>query len=325
MSEQNKNDLEMDIDIKELFEKDFNAEDISVSEDLIARTMAAIQKEKNTSNESNDANITDISKRKKTIRLVSGLAAALFIGVIGFAIFRMGNNYKAESAKDNSIKYANTAGIRAEQSETDSFSSLPEETKESSSPDVTESAAYPAEYETAMENSISANGSNENYTVKEENYTDQEDCTADDSAKTYAGENQSIIRKNEEAGESFEDENVTVLQDLLLGLNAEIKQGISFDSSNKDVLKDIKKFNSLQAYSDLISDEQNKELLKEYIIKSFTEDGENLSEEESYNLALLLCNLSGVNFCDENGTPVWNTGSEYWKLYSETLNNEEKE
>ena len=324
----NENELDMDIDIKALFEKDFDAEGICVSEDLIARTMAAIRKEnvpETSEAESTveNAEITDITKRKRTIRLVSGIAAALFIGVVGFAIFRMGGGLKSERANDNSLKSAMANNIQADSVE-EANSYTPEMYKDSDYSDVTESVKQESKYDAAGSDNSNTRGNYYDSTpnpdekiAAESAYSDDSDMKTSENGASYG-----IINN---ITETIEEENTDgITSDILGGITFEFKQN-TFSVDHNDILSDIKAINSIKAYSDLTSDETNKEQIKEEIIKAFTENGENLSDDEAYNMALILCDITGVNFCDENGTPVWHTGKEYWKLYSEAVNSEKKE
>ena len=102
-----------DLEIKKDFEEEFDAQDIFVSEDLISRTMAAIKSLDEDNIDSSKDNIIDITKntieststatetekitditaptaRKKSFKWVSGIAAALVIGVVGLLIYKVG-------------------------------------------------------------------------------------------------------------------------------------------------------------------------------------------------------------------------------------------
>ncbi len=139
MSEEKIMNLEnedLDIDFKNLFNDEFDSLDISVSEDLIAKTMAAIKLEQEKNGEENaddtavktkdknadaytkkaDAmnadrateksddngkivNISERSNKKYIIKMVSGIAAALVIGVVGLFVFKAGRaERKADTA-----------------------------------------------------------------------------------------------------------------------------------------------------------------------------------------------------------------------------------
>lgn len=108
-----------DLEIKKSFDEEFDAQDIFVSEDLIAKTMAAIKSidkdttENDNTPESTEAadkivnigstvsnNVTNISNpsaKKKSYKWVSGIAAAVVIGVIGLVIFKLGGGIKKSS------------------------------------------------------------------------------------------------------------------------------------------------------------------------------------------------------------------------------------
>ena len=121
MSEEKIMNLEnedLDIDFKNLFNDEFDSLDISVSEDLIAKTMAAIKLEQgktevkkadNATEKSDDngkiVNISERSNKKYIIKMVSGIAAALVIGVVGLFVFKAG---RAERKADTT-SMANSA------------------------------------------------------------------------------------------------------------------------------------------------------------------------------------------------------------------------
>ena len=131
------------LEVKNEFEEEFSMNDITVSEDLIARTMTALglknarEAEKDSINSGDDtkkndiipkkseksvenARVTDISRSKgsrKAVKWVSGIAAALLIGVVGLVLFKLGSGTlkssdKAESATANSsssLSYSSSA------------------------------------------------------------------------------------------------------------------------------------------------------------------------------------------------------------------------
>ena len=108
-----------DLEIKKSFDEEFDAQDIFVSEDLIAKTMAAIKSiDKDTTENDNTpasteaadkivnigstvsnnvTNISNPSAKKKSYKWVSGIAAAVVIGVIGLVIFKLGGGIKKSS------------------------------------------------------------------------------------------------------------------------------------------------------------------------------------------------------------------------------------
>ncbi|MCR5727949.1 MAG: hypothetical protein K6G24_10830 [Lachnospiraceae bacterium] len=115
MSEEKIMNLEnedLDIDFKNLFNDEFDSLDISVSDSLIAKTMAAIKLEQektevkkvdNAAEKENDngkiVNISERSNKKYIIKMVSGIAAALIIGVVGLFVFKAGRaERKADTA-----------------------------------------------------------------------------------------------------------------------------------------------------------------------------------------------------------------------------------
>lgn len=134
-----------DLEIKKSFDEEFDAQDIFVSEELISKTMAAIKNIENGTAEDSDnntnaqdtvktvsiasdnvTNITNPSVKKKSYKWVSGIAAALVIGVIGLLIFKLGGGIKknseyaaytaTESDSSNKAAYDQTTTECAEES-----------------------------------------------------------------------------------------------------------------------------------------------------------------------------------------------------------------
>ena len=126
-----------DLEIKKSFEEEFDAQDIFVSEDLIARTMAAIKSQesndtdsqreddidsskdnvisvtKNTIDSTNTAtetekvvDITAHTTKKRYLKWISGIAAALVIGVVGLFIFKNGIGGIKETSDYAAANYA---------------------------------------------------------------------------------------------------------------------------------------------------------------------------------------------------------------------------
>ena len=154
------NEESLDFEIRKSFEDEFDAEDLFVSEDLIARTMAAIQKA-DTASISSDSqennkdtdidkvtDITDKTNRKSIIKVVYGIAAALIIGVIGIAIFKMAGGIKKSEDKADFVASSNA--VSSERYESATESSVPrykDEEKSSSSSVKQETNASAGSYD----------------------------------------------------------------------------------------------------------------------------------------------------------------------------------
>ena len=109
-----------DAEIKKMFEEEFDMAELTVSEDLIARTMTAIRglsgDDTNTNADTENigktdtetSKITQISSVRKSsvIKWISGIAAALFIGIVGFTFIKLGLN---GSVKEDSATSTNMA------------------------------------------------------------------------------------------------------------------------------------------------------------------------------------------------------------------------
>lgn len=92
------NDKEFAALLNGVLSKEFDEEGISVSEDLIAKTMGRIsQLEKEPEQTTSEQTVTPIPKKKNPMRfakLAAGIAAACFIGVLGIAIIK--NNWMSK-------------------------------------------------------------------------------------------------------------------------------------------------------------------------------------------------------------------------------------
>ncbi|MCR5330508.1 MAG: hypothetical protein K6E62_04885 [Lachnospiraceae bacterium] len=103
---------DLGLDIGKSLKTAFDRKDISVSEDLIAATMARIKaleagNTETTDNSNDPAPVTDITsavrKRRRILRIAGPVAAALIIGIFGISIIR-NNRMTKDSAAD--VNYA---------------------------------------------------------------------------------------------------------------------------------------------------------------------------------------------------------------------------
>ena len=89
------NDEAFRSEIRDDFENEFNLQDLTVSEDLIARTMAAIRSTEKEETEEKTAEVKETTSENKIrniriVKWVSGIAAAVVIGVVGIVLFKSG-------------------------------------------------------------------------------------------------------------------------------------------------------------------------------------------------------------------------------------------
>lgn len=157
-----KHDLEIDeFDIKAHLNTSLDLSGISVSEDLIHRTLAAIkasEQEKasmETVSEENDTIGKRVIPFSRYIRGIAGVAAALFIVIVGYSVLKS-VNYKSNKTDSGApeIAYNTTADMAAGENST---MSMAEST-----------AAAPAESETAGYGSDNRGASDDSVAIAEE-------------------------------------------------------------------------------------------------------------------------------------------------------------
>ena len=310
-----------DIDFKKLFEEEFDAENISVSEDLIARTMAAIKAEEdkpendNTEPAKTDEPVTKIRK-KSIIKIIYGIAAALAIGFVGYAVIRfttlsdkkasdtMTVNTTGEHEKQN-FSGADSAKYQGEAS--DNYENKAEIPMESLNIVVTDSVpmddGYKAEESGEKEN-YADDGSNEKSTVESATEVDGQNDTPEDIGSDYTA-----IPYDELSGSDVE-----YLVDRLL---SEYTQYASFDRKSTSLEECISEIRRCQAYAELMTLEDDHKL--DVIYRLLCETGEDGDRELIE--AVLIQDIKKTYFNTENGTPVWSSGKEYLELFEQYLNN----
>ncbi len=175
---------DLGLDIGKSLKTAFDRKDISVSEDLIAATMARIKALEADNTETTDNSnapdpVTDITsavrKRRRILRIAGSVAAALIIGIFGISIIR-NNRMTKDSASD--VNYAaNNAGSQ-------------------SAPAMAESSFSHKKSEESVQNSSMAD------TVKESAEEDDEyfemagespDFVSDGTSLDRAGENEDTV------------------------------------------------------------------------------------------------------------------------------------
>lgn len=118
--------------MKDMLNEEFDAADLFVSEDLIARTMAAIKSSEEKADDrviniENAASKATAQKKRsfKWVKLASGIAAALLVGVVGIAIIKNGGIAVSNKAEDTTalapmVNYSsNEASPKMDSSEED--------------------------------------------------------------------------------------------------------------------------------------------------------------------------------------------------------------
>lgn len=164
-------------EIKAMFDAEFSAADIFVTEDLIARTMAAIDKEKTDGQENRTeqtgqteqtgrvAANTGASKKRTFIKWASGIAAAMLVGVIGITVIRSAGISKSEDSNTavQSFRYDSDNGVYSEKSDSATADSVDEDRCEIS---AQQEYSKPAETVEAAEASEAKNERSDNNLFK---------------------------------------------------------------------------------------------------------------------------------------------------------------
>lgn len=336
-----------DAEIKKMFEEEFDMADLTVSEDLIARTMTAIRglslddtnTDADTENigktDTETSKITQISSVRKSsvIKWISGIAAALFIGIVGFTFIKLGLNgsVKEDSATStnmsaNSENYSSVKSDGYEtrrESEKNSFSDRPM-TEASASVPMTNDEYDGEDYSSP---SISANGNaykfspdetkNDAYLGDIINHEKQVLSTPTDSipdeltpgATENAGGSSGVDNSDNKETEAEELKEFVVIEaDLLL-------QNIANYRNNPKADKDAM-IRKTREYKNIV----NLDVNAEDTLYKLLAESEGDAELE-YIYAVLLEDVSGKTFTDDNASDIWSTGKEYLKLYEASIEN----
>ena len=281
-----------DIDFKKLFEEEFEKEEISVSEDLIARTMAAIKAEEKKEMEPDKVVPVKNLKKKKMLKAIYGIAAALVIGVAVIAIL----SQSSFSSKEDRATEASASANYTQADSIDNDSLKMTNAMADSTPNDTD-------YDGAM--------AYESATIADDDFAKDDTCVPETEAATDASAEAG--GKADEISFSVNDHKyISDMEDFV----EEYKSRYSLNSMNKqERFKEVTEGIRNSETYDMLS--QNPEAVAESLytmLKESSEDG-----EKEYVEAILIQNLTGKNFNDENGNPVWTTGKEYLKLYEDSL------
>ena len=285
-----------DIDFKKLFEEEFDNEEIQVSEDLIARTMAAIKAEENKENkplgEQKQEKVIPINKNRKRniLKAVYGIAAALVIGVVVIAVLNQGSfSKKSEDAADrtqaNSISGNYSAGRTADAD-----------------------MAYDESPSAVMSESAVPEAASEKEDITSDSF-DMDDGASFD----YENKNEYTPESPASDDQMFDVKNYT--SGIIDGIKYSVQDEENLKIAERGVLdNDMQKIRLNSAYKEAIenSSEITDELYR--MLKESTEDG-----IREYIEAVLLQDITGNVFNDEEGNPLWYSGKEYLKLYEESI------
>lgn len=206
------NGMEMDdLNIKSHLNTSLDLSGISVSEDLINRTLAAIKEQSVSSKEEETKDGTDKQEKRvlpwnKYVRGIAGIAAAAIVAVIG-------------------INYINQAPMENKKAELAIDSAMPESATSSSTDSNMSSQTLPAEEKSSEDASVLSDGSQEaqkQFTITAEAYAGGEDSqsgasgdaalngeTALGNENVEAPEQADIAVSEEESQGMTSDENVT--------------------------------------------------------------------------------------------------------------------
>ena len=325
-----------DDEIKEMFDKEFDLADITVSEELIAKTMTAIrglsdtdttglnitksyntEPDKASSDTTTSDKVVNISKRTKVIKMVSGLAAALFVGFVVFTFVKLGvggiTKSEEKAAESSSSSYSTAQSNSA--SATESYRG--DETAAPNS--LCEDAEYlgdkPAESKYGADEApsvaivdgdsknpqISAGSVTQN--VEDDGNTDTVDREKDGSLKT-------------ENSISYLNPDIKDIDDVKEYIS---KESDKLTDSMNMLIAPMKKNDSVIRSSDIYG-EVTYEInpVTEEALYALLKDSKDDPTKE-YIYAVMLQDVSGINFTDENSENTWDTGKDYLKLYESAI------
>lgn len=322
-----------DLEIKKSFDEEFDAQDIFVSEDLIAKTMAAIKSiDKDTTENDNTpasteapdkivnigstvsnnvTNISNPSTKKKSYKWVSGIAAAVVIGVIGLVIFKLGGGIKkssdyaayegptANSTSDNSYyDKVMTESVAEAQPQTEASGgqrdmsyAVPDEVP----CEVTEAAAIDRQYMNSTTNDLTGDLKTADSALPEASDVAKYDGTtyedaSDDNTKVSTGDSATgdggsivINPDNEDVGFNLtgigtEGKNpetiiLTDIEQIVAELGMTEDKEMLPDEENMEKLRNTEGYLRLKSYGD-----DAKIIMKEIYEKCKTADADNYAE-----------------------------------------------
>ena len=356
--------MSIEKDIKEMFTEEFDAADICVSEELIAKTMTAIR---NLSGDSSDKNIestentesTDSIKsientestestentssdkvqsvmelkssvetsgavtsksrsarRSSAIKWISGIAAALFIGVVGFAIYRLG---VGEFRKDEST----AANNRSEAADIDMYKAeaMPNSVEPELTLDEPTSSAMSSSASSAQAGYDAEGAGTPADSIKDDDKSERyADETAIDPNPTYSypsyeSDGLDNSEKNYKITESLAGINgklnlgYTNIEELIKATAVEIQGSLDDEARGSRDKKD-EEIRANEGYKAIIDGGSG---LEDIICGLLSESTGN--EDVEYIYALMLQDLTGESFTGADSERTWNTGKEYLELY----------
>ena len=332
-----------DDEIRDMFDEEFDLAGITVSEELIAKTMTAIRglsenepvefsadndiagKEAAEITKTSDK-IVSISKRQKVMKLVSGLAAALFIGVVVFVFLKMGVGgiSKSEDRASEPSEGWSTTASQANSVATDSESSY----KGASA--TTDSAEY-----FSYEN----HGSPADLATEENTAPQVTLSGTDNSDEPTLSAGDGISAPEFDGTEKVDNENKDKANRYLKILNGnakatsdikEVKDYIEIESlkvadSMNMLLAPITSNDPVIRASDIYEEVlEEVDPVTEEALYALLRDSEDDPARE-YIYALMLQDVSGIVFEDENSEKTWTTGKEYLELYEAALKDSKDE
>jgi hypothetical protein len=335
-----------DMDIKALFEKDFEADDIFVSEDLISRTMASIRALENdtsdaapeasakTTEPENTSKVTSISNRRKFLRITYGIAAALVIGIIGFSIYRFGGTLK-QSDKSNADSYMNTASSKTEGSDNADYAGAVKEADATveNKYEASESAPMDDEPENDENIKLDADGAvmdtiestalrqSENYPEVDIDMSNFSYGIDHEKQAIKQADTGSVPEEKEVPDDETDDDNYTPQvsqmnidpEQVLDSIFSEYDSLYTADDTKDNSAIDTGLLKQCSSYQLLIQGLRSLEDPLTPVISLLEQSTDSARGE--YVLAVILEDISGVSFNDENGKPLWTSGKEYLALY----------
>lgn len=331
-------------DLKDMFDQEFDLAGITVSEELIAKTMTAIRglseaetvelsadhslSEKEThvitkaalaSESEQTGKIVSISKGKRAMKLVSGLAAALFIGVVVFAFLKMGVGgiTKSEDRASESPVEQTANSVQTDSASEDAEYHYEAEANTADSPQsyasspvipserATESLNTPESIGAVTDNSdeliVSAGDGSGGYTDDMKNIVDNED---DGKHKKYLG----ILNAN---AKNISD--ITEVKEYIELKSYKVAQSVNIYLT--PMAKNIPVIRSSDIYEEVL---EEVDPITEEALYALLRDSEDDPARE-YVYALMLQDVSGIVFDEDETGETWTTGKEYLELYEAVL------
>jgi len=330
-----KENIMNDKEIKDMFDEEFDLAGITVSEELIAKTMTAIRglseaetvitKAALASEPEQTDKIVSISKGKRAMKLVSGLAAALFIGVVVFVFLKMGVGgitksedrasespveQTANSVQTDSASEAAEYHFKAEANTADSPQSY------ANSPVIpaeraTESLNTPESIGAVTDNSdeiiVSAGDGGSGYTDDMKNIVDNED---DGKHNKYLG----ILNAN---AKNISD--ITEVKEYIELNTYKVAQSVNIYLT--PMAKNIPVIRSSDIYEEVL---EEVDPITEEALYALLRDSEDDPARE-YVYALMLQDVSGIAFDEDETGKTWTTGKEYLEFYEARIGEKEAE